>query len=110
MQKIEITLDQEQLRTINTMMNILISVPFEGQPRHRKSMLAICLELQEFLLKKTIEKRHSKKAFRLKMPYYKADALWYFLDHFHDFFNFAPESYEENVWRMIHSDLHKKLL
>lgn len=91
-------------------MALLDSVNFESQPRNMKSTVAICLELREMLLKKQVEKRLTNKDFKLKMPYYKADALWRYLDEFYILFEFTPGSYEENVWRMVSNELHQKLL
>lgn len=99
-----------QLIAINNMMTLLDSIRFESQPRPLKSMVAICFELRETLLKKAISKRLSTKAFKIELPYYKADALWRFLDEFYIMFEFDKGSFEENVWRMISNELHQKLL
>lgn len=107
---ITLKLNISQLIAINNMMAMLDTIRFESQPRPLKSTVAICLELREMLLKKQVEKRLTDKDFKLKMPYYKADALWRFLDEFYILFDFAPASYEENVWRMISNELHQKLL
>lgn len=89
---------------------MLDELNFQNQPRLLKSTVAICLELREQLLKKGVEKRMYTKPFKLKLSYYKADALWRFLDDFYIFFNFETNSYEENVWRQISNELHQKLI
>lgn len=103
-------LEISQLIAINNMMAILDTITFESQPRPMKSTFVICLELRETLLKKAISKRLCTKAFKVELPYYKADALWRYLDEFYILFEFETGSYEENVWRMISSELHQKLL
>lgn len=108
--KITLEIQPEQLFAINNMMTMLDGLQLESQPRAMKSMVAICIELREQLLKKAIEKRLQTKSFKLKLSYYKADALWRFLDEFYILFDFAPGSYEENVWRLISNELHQKLL
>ena len=108
--KITLEISPDQLFAINTMMAMLDGLNFQSQPRHLKSTVAICLELREQLLKKAIEKRLQTKAFKLKLSYYKADALWRYLDEFYILFGFATGSYEENVWRQISNELHQKLV
>lgn len=107
---VTLKLEISQLVAVNNMMALLDSIRFESQPRHLKSTVAISLELRETLLKKAITKRLSNKSFKIELPYYKADALWRFLDEFYILFEFTPGSYEENVWRMISNELHQKLL
>lgn len=107
--KITLEIHPEQLFALNTMMVQLDSLNFQSQPRAMKSTVAICLELREQLLKKAVEKRLQTKPFKLKLSYYKADALWRYLDEFYILFDFAAGSYEENVWRQISNTLHQKL-
>lgn len=107
--KITINIDNNQLIAINNMMAIIDQMQFINTGRSRKSSFVICWELRETLMKKAIDKRLTNKPFKLKMPYYKADALWWFLTEFYILFEFTPGSYEENVHRMITGELHQKL-
>jgi len=106
--KITITLNYSQLCVINTLMAHLDTITIESQPRNFKSIVSICLELRETLLQKAIKTRNNAKDFKLKLPYYKADALWSYLEQFYIFFEMGI--YEENIRGMIVRDLHQKLL
>ena len=106
---VTIVIDNSQLIAINNMMAILDTLNFANQGRQQKSSFVICWELRETLLKKAVDKRLSSKPFKLKLPYYKAYALWWFLTEFYILFEFTSSSYEENVWRLITGDLHQKL-
>lgn len=103
-------MDTAQLLALNRMMSVLDDLNFQSQPRAIKSIVAICLELREQLLKKYIDKRLQTMPFKLKLTYYKADALWRFLDTYYILFEFEKGSYEDHVWRQISNQLHQKLL
>jgi len=105
--KITITLNHSQLCVINSLMAHLDTITIESQPRNLKGIVSICLELRETLLQKAVKTRHNPKDFKLKLPYYKADALLRYLEQFYIFFEMGI--YEKNVWHMVVNDLHQKL-
>src|SRR5690554_6360142 len=109
MMKISLLIDISELTVINKAMSTLDSINFYSTPKHLRSSVDICIELREYLLKKAIDKRRSEKAFKLKLTYYKADALCRYLYEFHASFAYPAGSYEKHVIRTIHSELHQKL-
>jgi len=107
--EITINLYHSQLGIINGLMEYLDTTQFQGQPRHLKSIYSICLELRETLLQKAIKVRNKPQdtKFKLKLSYYKADALFCYLTNYRFLY---PSIYEKNLIEMIVRDLHQKLL
>lgn len=107
--KVLLTLDNSKLLVLNSAMQILDTLLLSNQPRPLKSAVSICIELRTELLQKAIKTRQKDKSFIIKLPYYKADALWRFLTDFEIYF---PESfgvYEQNTCLKITNELHQQL-
>ncbi|AZA84774.1 hypothetical protein C1637_18505 [Chryseobacterium lactis] len=108
--KILLPLDNSKLIVLNNSMQILDMLNLHTQPRSLKSSISICLELRTQLLQKAIKVRQKDKTFILKLPYYKADALWQFLKEFEIYFPDDFGSYETNAILIMKNELHKQLL
>ncbi|MFC3159007.1 hypothetical protein SAMN05443633_107164 [Chryseobacterium arachidis] len=108
--KILLPLDNGKLTVLNNSMQILDMLNLHTQPRPLKSSVSICMELRTQLLQKAIKTRQKDRSFILKLPYYKADALWHFLKEFEIYFPDDFGSYETNAILLMKSELHKQLL
>ncbi|KMQ63018.1 hypothetical protein ACM46_13795 [Chryseobacterium angstadtii] len=108
--KILLSLDNHKLNVLNTGMQILDMLNIHTQPRTLKSSISICMELRTELLQKAIKTRHRNHSFIIRLPYYKADALWHFLKEFEIYFPDDFGSYETNAILMMKNELHRQLL
>lgn len=106
---VTIKIDYDQLCVINSVMSELDQISFPGLKRNLKTIVSICLDLREKLLKKAISTRTSKKAFKLKLKYYMAEALLNYLVEFDIYFEAAPGSYAGNTLIMVKNQLHQQL-
>lgn len=104
-----IRLDHSQLCVINNVMSELDKIVFQGLERNLKTIVSICMELREKLLKKAISTRTSRKTFNMKLKFYAAEALLKYLLEFDIFFDLLPGSYEGNTLTMVKNQLHEKL-
>ncbi|WP_267402785.1 MULTISPECIES: hypothetical protein [unclassified Chryseobacterium] len=108
--KILLPLDNGKLAVLNNSMQILDILNLHTQPRSLKSSVSICMELRTQFLQKAIKTRQKDKSFILKLPYYKADALWHFLKEFEIYFPDDFGSYETNAILLMKNELHKQLI
>jgi len=106
---VTINIDYDQLCVINSVMSELDHVSFPGLKRNLKTIVSICLDLREKLLKKAISTRTSKKAFKLKLKYYMAEALLNYLVEFEKSFSAVRGSYEANTLIVVRNQLHQQL-
>ncbi|AZB17593.1 hypothetical protein EG352_07340 [Chryseobacterium indologenes] len=106
---VTINIDYSQLCVINGVMSELDKVVFNGLKRNLKTIVSICVELREKLLKKAISTRMNKKAFKLKLKYYMAEALFNYLVEFDIYFDALPGSYEGNTLTLVKNQLHQQL-
>jgi hypothetical protein len=106
---VTINIDYSQLCVINSVMSELDQISFPGLKRNLKTVVSICLDLREKLLKKAISTKTSKKAFKLKLKYYMAEALLNYLVEFSIYFEASPGSYAGNTLVMIKNQLHQQL-
>ncbi len=107
--KLLLTLDNEKLLVLNNCMVALDGMNLQSQPRALKTPVAICMELRDELLQKAIKTRQKTKSFIIKLPYYKADALWSFLQNFEIYFPDPYGTYEQNTILKIKNELHQQL-
>lgn len=106
---VTITIDNSQLSIINNVMAELDQIVFNGLKRPLKTIVSICIELREKLLKKAISTKTSKKAFKVKLKYYMAEALLNYLVEFDIYFDSTPGSYSANTLIMVKNQLHQQL-
>lgn len=104
-----INIDYSQLCVINNVMSELDKIVFPGLKRNLKTIVSICVELREKLLKKAISARINKKPFKLKLKYHMAEALFNYLVEFDIYFEAPPGSYEGNTLTLVKNQLHQKL-
>lgn len=104
-----LSLDNNKLLVLNNSMQSLDSLNLQSQPRHLKSSISICTELRTELLQKAVKRRQKDKSFCLKLPYYKADALWHFLTEYEIYFPDDFGHYETNAILLIKNELHRQL-
>lgn len=107
--RIIIKIDREQLAVINQLMEQIDHLDIYAQPKHLKSVVALCIELRELLLRKAISVRNRTKPFKLSLKYYMAEALYRYMNEFYIYWNTDTGSYEENVYTIIQTQLHQKL-
>lgn len=108
--KILVTLDNGKLTVLNNAMQIVDTLTLQNQPRHLKSSISICIELYDELLQKAMKNRKKDKSFIIKLPYYKADALWNYLNEFEIYFPDTFGIYEKNALNTIKAELHQQLI
>lgn len=106
---VTINIDYGQLCVINRVMTELDNIVFAGLKRNLKTIVSICVELREKLLKKAISTRMNKKAFKIKLKFYMAEALLNYLIEFDIFFDLVPGSYEGNTLTLVKNQLHQQL-
>ncbi|AZA90937.1 hypothetical protein EG343_09960 [Chryseobacterium nakagawai] len=87
----------------------LDTIEFTGLKRNLKTIVSICIELREKLLKKAISNRTSKKAFKLKLKFYMAEALLNYLVEFDIYFDASPGSYSGNTLTIVKNQLYQQL-
>jgi len=106
---VTINIDYTQLCVLNDGMSELDQITFSGLKKNLKTIVSICLDLREKLLKKAISSRTSKKPFKLKLKYYMAEALLNYLVEFDICFESSPGSYAANTLIMVKNQLHQQL-
>lgn len=106
---VTINIDNSHLSVINSVMSELDRIEFAGLKKNLKTIVSICIELREKLLKKAISTRTSKKAFKLKLKYYMAEALLNYLVEFDIYFQALPGTYEGNTLTLVKNQLHQQL-
>lgn len=107
--KLLLSLDNSKLNVLNSSMQILDMLNINTQPRNLKSSISICMELRTQLLQKAVKTRQKDRSFIIKLPYYKADALWHFLKEYEIYFPDDFGSYETNAVLMMKNELHRQL-
>jgi hypothetical protein len=107
--KIEIELNNGRLSALNQCMSPLDNIETESQPRNLKSAVSICKELRDKFLEKAVKTRHNHKNFKMKLQYYRADALWNYLHNFEIYFPDNLGLYEKNACMIIKNELHRQL-
>ncbi|AKK73792.1 hypothetical protein OK18_15315 [Chryseobacterium gallinarum] len=106
---VTVNIDYAGLCVINNVMSALDTIEFSGLKRNLKTIVSICIELREKLLKKAISTRTNKKEFKLKLKFYMAEALLNYLIEFDIFFDAAAGSYEGNTLMIVKNQLHQQL-
>ena len=105
-----LTLDNNKLLVLNNSMQVIDTLNLHDQPKNRRSIVSICIDLRTELLQKGIKSRQKDKSYVMKLTYYKADALWQYLHEYAIFFPDDFGSYEDNVILQIKNELHRQLL
>jgi hypothetical protein len=77
--KLEIEITNYQLSFINEMIADNLLEPAQATSKENKSFIYLMLEIANKLLKKAIDKRGVKKAFKLSLKFYEAVAVHQFL-------------------------------
>lgn len=108
--KIILCLNNDKLLAINTCMVGLDTLQINGVGKLQKALVSICVELRTELLQKAVKTRQNDKIFPIKLSYYKADALFRYLNEYSIFFPEDFGEYETNLIRLIKNDLHQQLL
>lgn len=108
--KIIVTLDNAKLVILNNCMAPLDGMVFSNVQKRLKSSISICMELRTELLQKAIKTRQKTASFTMKLPYYKAEALYNYLTEFEIYFPDSFGVFEQNAVNQIKNELHQKLL
>ncbi len=106
---IVIALDNSKLMVLNNSMRAIDTLNIMTTDRQYKTVISICIELRTELLQKAIKTRQKDKSFTIKLPYYKADALYNYLKEFEIYFPDDFGAYESNAILQIKNDLHQQL-
>lgn len=107
--KILLPMDNGKLVVLNNCMASLDGLTFSGIGRQLKTPVSICWDLRTELLQKAIKTRQKDKSFILKLAYYKADALYRFLNDFEIYFPDSFGPYENNTVMQLKNELHQQL-
>lgn len=104
--KIEFEITNNQLSFINEIIADNLLEPAKATSKENRSFIYLMLEVANKLLKKAIDKRGVKKAFKLSLKYYEAVALHQFLLLFIDY----EQTEKRRVTREILGIINQKLV
>jgi hypothetical protein len=105
--KIQIETTSDALSLLNQWLNMAQNLNFQACNTEQKTMLSLVFRLRTKLMLKEINKSDKKDGVKLKLEYYEASALYYYLNNFSRFF--ALDQYQNNMIEIIRGQLHQKL-
>jgi hypothetical protein len=104
--KIEFEITNYQLSFINEMIADNLLEPSQATSKENRSFIYLMLEIANKLLKKAIDKRGLKKAFKLTLKFYEAVAIYQFLLLYIDY----DLTEKRRVTRQILAVINQKLV